>query len=369
VKTRGLIDLHPVEPGNLLAALGQSDLEGIFREATIYKSGVRGSGNGPALLMQGSVPRDLSRIDDWHVSLPLSILDFRILSLPFSDPATIAKVIPHELDNLIFGGSQDVVSDFVVLKNLEKGSEILVVYLKKKPLQGLLDALSRAGIDPRVVTSVELRAVLDASPEGIAEFVTGRTGITHEGRLSAVKAELKDLPLVNLRSGRFSYRRGTEQLWKAARITAALLFALGVLIQSLIGIGTITARTESSSIKETLRKEYSQLFPQERKVSDELYQLKSHVKGLRDKRTGLIGAAPLRVLKMMSESRVQGTYLTEVTIDPISVVVRGEAPSVAGAESLKSRLAPYLSDPSVSDIRPITEGRTSFTLSAGVTSP
>ena len=171
MKTRGLIDLHLLEPGNLLAALGQSDLEGIFREATIYKSGDRGSGNGPAVLMQGSVPRDLSGIDDWHVSLPLSVLDFRILSLPFSDPATIAKVIPHELDNLVFGGSQDVVFDSVVLKNLERGSEVLVVYLKKQLLQGLLDALSRAGIDPRVVTSVELRAVLDASPEGIAEWI------------------------------------------------------------------------------------------------------------------------------------------------------------------------------------------------------
>lgn len=369
MKTRGLIDFRPAEKGNLRSAISQGDLEGLFREATVYGPGDGPAAAGPAVLAEGSAPPGLPGIDDWCVSIPLSLLDFRIMTLPFTDPRTMAKVIPYELDSLVLGGSQDMVFDVVVLKSLEGGSEVLVLYLRRQLLQALLDVLNRAGIDPPVVTSVELRAALGESPGDVVDFVTGQRAVKSDSRLSAVRAELTGPPVVNLRSGSFACKRDTERLWKTARVTAVLLFVLGVLIHGILGMATVLARTESSAVRDTLRKEYTALFPQERRVSDELYQLKSHVKGLQDKRALLLGASPMRVLKTLAESRVQGTYLTELSIDRTALSLRGEAPSVSDVDAFKSMLAPKFSDPRVSDVRPVTEGKTSFALTAGAAAP
>jgi hypothetical protein len=366
MKARGLIDFRPAETERLLSALGQGDLDGVLRDATVY-----GPGEGTEVGKSATAPasRDLPSLDDWYVSLPLSVLNFRIMTLPFSDPGTIAKVVPCELDNLALGGSQDVVFDIVVLRSLEGGAEVLVVYLEKQVLRSLLDLLSETGVDPRAVTSVELRAALDEGRADVADFIAGERRFADETRARAAVAELTGRPVINLRSGSFAYTRETVRLWKAARITAALLFVLGALIHAAIGLGTVSAKAESSSVRDALRKEYHALFPEERRVSDELYQLKSHMKSLRDKRAALVGASPLRTLKMLSESRTQGTYLTEMTVDQNSVSLKGESPSVSEVDSFKSRLAPHLTDLRVTDVRPMADGKTSFGMNAGATAP
>ena len=55
-------------------------------------------------------------IEASYVSVPLSMLSFRTIELPFSDMKRVREVLPFELDNLILGGSGGIVFDACVLK-------------------------------------------------------------------------------------------------------------------------------------------------------------------------------------------------------------------------------------------------------------
>src|SRR5208282_1575967 len=49
--------------------------------------------------------------DESYLSLPLSLLNFRVLELPFSDMKQIMEVLPFELEAMILGGSSGVAFD------------------------------------------------------------------------------------------------------------------------------------------------------------------------------------------------------------------------------------------------------------------
>src|SRR5208283_1712710 len=97
-----------------------------------------------------------------HVSVPLSMLSFRTIELPFSDMKRVREVLPFELDNLILGGAGGIVFDALVLKESEGTYKFLVVCMMKDSLRKLLDGFRRQGIDIKTVTSLDLLSAFDS---------------------------------------------------------------------------------------------------------------------------------------------------------------------------------------------------------------
>src|SRR5208282_6221088 len=95
-------------------------------------------------------------IDASYVSVPLNMLSFRTIELPFSDMKRVKEVLPFELDNLILGGSGGIVFDAHLMREHEGTYKFLVVCIMKDSLRKLLDAFRRQHLDIKTVTSIDL---------------------------------------------------------------------------------------------------------------------------------------------------------------------------------------------------------------------
>jgi hypothetical protein len=302
--------------------------------------------------------------EESYLSLPTSMLNFRILELPFSDIKKIRELLPYEIDGLILGGSGNVVFDAYILGESNEKHRVLVAYILKDTLKTLLDRFKTSGFDPRVVTSVELSHLLvSASGLDIAEQLLTADTITAEKRISAATREMQR-PVIDLRRDDLAYTADTDRTKKSLRITA-LLFALLLLIFfSDMTMVIISLQKENRSIKDTIRKTYSEMFPGEKKISNELYQLKAHIKELKEKESSLLGTSPLQLMTDLSGIIRPGTAMTEITIEKDLIVLKGECGSLSDVQKIKGELEGFLSAVNISDTRPSSQNKTLFTITA-----
>ncbi|HXX80976.1 MAG TPA: hypothetical protein VEI46_05460 [Thermodesulfovibrionales bacterium] len=308
-------------------------------------------------------PLNASDISDFTLSLPLELLNFRVLSLPFSDREKLRKVVPFDLANLLMERLDDVVFDATVLGPSGDNFHVLVTYIEKSVLKEILTELSSRQVDPQVVTSLELQAGMKEGTEGIALGLMNQGRLTPEERISAAKNELLN-HTVNLRTGPFAYTKDTEKTKKKLKITAAMLIALALLINAYLSFGIFTAKSNAASVKRDVRSVYTALFPTEKMITDELYQMKSHMKEIREKGDALIGVYPLLLLLELSQKNLQGISFDEIVLGKELIAMKGEAPSISDIDRVKTRLSEFLKEVSVSDIKPSAGGKTLFTVVA-----
>jgi len=98
------------------------------------------------------------------------------------------------------------------------------------------------------------------------------------------------------------------------------------------------------------------------KISNELDQLKAHIKELRDKESSFVGVSPLRVLLGLSSVSVPGVSFIEVTADRDITILKGEAPSMSDVQKTKTELEKIFTDVVISDTKPSSQGKTLFTI-------
>ena len=302
----------------------------------------------------------LDGVEDFCLGLPLRVLNFRILGLPFSDRQKLKGTIPFELDGLILGGSETIVFDSVLLGESDSGFDVLAVYIEKKSLRDILGKLAAMGIDPRVVTSVDVRHALDGGRDGLGSHLIDPDLLSAEERRDTAAKELA-APAFNLRTGPFAYMRDEETLRKRFTTTVVLSLLLALLINADLAFRLISAKKESGALKKEVRTIYSGLFPDEKKITDEVYQIKSHMKELREKEDLLTGVSPLRLIKDLSQRKMPGVRLDELSVDKDLITMKGEAVAMDRLDELKTRLADFLSDVSISDIKTSPDGKLRFT--------
>jgi len=300
---------------------------------------------------------------DFFLSLPLSLMNFRVLRLPFSDRERLNKVIPFELDNLIIGGSDSIVFDTVVLGGADNAFDVLVAYIERGILNDVLARLSALNIDPRVVSSIELHAVLKGGAEDIARRLVEQSPLHGQDRVDAAGEEIAS-PAINLRTGPFAYTRDLDRTKKKLRVTAVLAVLLALTINSDLLFRAIKARDEASSIRREMRALYTGLFPNEKRITDELYQLRSHMKEIKERGDAMIGVYPLRFLLDLSKRAMQGITLYEISLDKDLIRMKGDAAGMDSIGRMKTGLSEYLTDVTVSDIKPSAGGRIAFTVVA-----
>lgn len=302
-------------------------------------------------------------IGEFYLSLPLELLDFRIVKLPFSGTEKIRKVIPFELDSLIMDGSDSVVFDSIVLGSSDDDFRILVAYVKKEILKDILTKLASLNIDPRIVTSIELQAVIRNGEEEIAARLMNQKKLDSDERVSRSREELS-AHTINLRTGLFAYTKDAEKFGKLLKLTSVLFMLLVLVINFDLTFRIITTKGETSSIKKEMRNIYTDLFPGEKKIRDELYQMKSHMKELQEKMNTLKSVSPLQLMSKLSQETIPGVVINEINIDRGLITIKGEAGSLDETGKIKIRLSEFLTDVSITDIKPSRDGKTFFTVVA-----
>ncbi len=297
------------------------------------------------------------------LSLPLDGLNFRLFNFSFADRTKLRKVIPYELDGLVMGGSGSVVYDFAVSEAPSGGYDALVVYAEKGVVAGILADMAAIGVDPKALTCIGLRQLMEGGLQGFGERVMSAPEIDLDERKGLAAKELV-APTINLRTGQFAYTKETERAGKALKITAALAIALAVLINAGFALRALTARKDALAAAREIRQAYTGLFPEDKKISDELYQLKSRMREVGEKADALIGISPNELLLSLSSRGFTGVVINEITVDKKRVSIKGEAGSASDIESMKSSLKAAFTEVTVSETGEIPGNRLSFTVIA-----
>jgi type II secretory pathway component PulL len=303
-------------------------------------------------------------IEETYLSLPLSLLNFRIVELPFSDMRKVKELLPFELEGLILGGAGDIIFEACLLGDENGRSKVLVAYLRKEVLRALLDNLKSYGFDPRAVLSLELgHAVAAASKEGFADNLLIPLSIENDDRIGIAIRELQK-PTVDFRKGEFANTADAEKARKSLRITAALITLLLLLFLADTTMNILLSKRENQDLRDDIRKTYQAMFPGEKKITSEAYQLKAHLKELKDKEDSFIGVSPLQTLRALTRISGPGVSLSEISVEKDIIILKGECPSLSDAQRLKGELEDILIGVSISDTKPSSGNKTFFTITA-----
>lgn len=354
MKKIGFIDLYDAE----ISGITETDI-GIKYSLYIFNE----TSEGYELLSKAENPQQESfkEVSEFYLSLPAGFLNFRILEFPFAEKEKLRKVIPFELDNLIIGGSGSIIYDFTVLDAFGDNNKILAAYIDKKKLDNIIKKFASFNIDPHTITSLELARIIRDKGENIASELIAPQKISDEDRINSAIAELKS-PVLNFRTGEFAYRKDIEKYSKKVKLMLILLISLVFIINAILGLRIFITNNEISSIKQEMRNLYSSLFPADKKITDELYQMKSHMKNIKEKADILIGVYPLEHLIDLSNKKSKGIVVEELNLEKEIFTIKGEAASMSDLDEMKKSLSEKYHNVSISDMKPLSENKILFTI-------
>jgi len=368
MKTTGFLDIHPQSP--LACAHGAEPSGDDQSRIYLFQETGEGFVYEKSLDYHASA-EEWREVDDFYVSVPTALLDFRVLSFPFADKGKIAEVIPLELSNLMINGTGKIVFDSIIIGGSDTVVDVLVIYTGTEVMQRILAELGQRNIDPRVITSLDLRPPAPEDTEsGRAQFLNSLgSRLNHPApwdptyRISAAGQEILE-PTINLRRGPLAYTKDAEKTGKALRMTLVLAFLLAFIFHAAFLLQTLTAKNESAAIAGQMRLSYNSLFPGEKKTIDALYQLKSHIKESREMRDILSGVAPLRLLRGLSRKIEVNVVYTDISLEKGLIKLKAEARSLDDLEKIQKSLSGFLTGVSISGIKPAAEGKVLFTVIA-----
>ena len=310
----------------------------------------------------------LNDTDTTYLSLPLSMLNFRLMELPFSDIEKIREIMPFHLEGLTM--DRDIIVDACLPAQVkdssgpDKKQQALAVYVRKELLGKLLKDLKAVNIDPEIVTSIDLKAAvasgLSASDIGI--LVSG--DLVEKGKRAGLAVEELKKDTINLRRGELVYTKKTEDIMKSLRITAALFLLLFLVLIADLTMNIVSTKKETAAIKANIAKSYSQMFPADKKVTNELYQTKAKIKELTDKKEHIAGISPLSGLLKITRVSGQGAVFSEITMDRSNLVLKGEAPSLGDVQKVKAGLEGSFDNLEIADTKTVSPTRIVFTITA-----
>lgn len=304
--------------------------------------------------------KNISNVDEVILSLPLNMLNFRILEMPFKDKGKILEVLPFELENMILGGSDKVIMDAVVLNKTESKYKILAVYIEKSILEKLLSDLKTSFLNPSLITSIELRHVLNNFS---SEKLINPVNIDDARRIEYAIEEIVN-PSINLRKGEFVFKQQIEDTKKGLKIASLLLILILFAISSNIVFHLYTVKSEISNIKKELRKQYLELYPQEKNVVNEYYQLQSHLKELIDKNNYFSGISPLNIINTLSQIDRRSAVFNELIIEKGNLTLKGEADNLDDLQKIKDGLSRNFENVVISDSKSSLQNKMLFTITA-----
>ncbi len=94
----------------------------------------------------------LFKADAIFTAIPGSLVTTHVVTLPFTDSRRIEQTLPFQLEDQIPFDIEDVVFDYELLHQTDGKSDVLVGVTLKQTIASFLEMLSKAGIDPRVIS-------------------------------------------------------------------------------------------------------------------------------------------------------------------------------------------------------------------------
>jgi type II secretory pathway component PulL len=298
--------------------------------------------------------------DNVYLSLPAGLLNFRVLDTPFSDRERIREVLPFELDGIMLGGTDKALFDDIIVGKTDNLYQALAVYIEKSAVRDMLVKLNSCGADPVFITSLELRKIVkEFSPEKLLFPIN----LDDDERITLAMEELHS-PTINLRREEFTYTRDIEKTKRYLKTTAFLVMLIAFVVSASLLFQIMTTKNEIAALKNDMRKKYQELFPQEKNIMNEVYQLKAHMKELSGKEELFIGVSPLDVLWKLSQIVKTSAVFYETSADKGNLILKGEATSLSDVQKVKDDLGKFFDDVNISDSKTSVQGKMLFTITA-----
>jgi type II secretory pathway component PulL len=298
--------------------------------------------------------------DNVYLSLPACLLNFRVLDTPFSDRERIREVLPFELDGIILGGTDKALFDDIIVGRTESKHQALAVYIEKSVVRNMLAKMNSCGADPVFITSLEVgKIVKDFSPEKLLLPLN----LDDNERIALAREEILS-PTINLRREEFAYTRDIEKTKRYFKTTAILLMLIAFVVSAGLLFEIMTTKNDIAALKNDMRKKYQDLFPQEKNIMNEVYQLKAHMKELSGKEELFIGVSPLDVLWKLSQIGKTSVVFYETSADKGNLVLKGEAGSLSDVQKVKDEMGKFFDDANISDSKTSVQGKILFTITA-----
>jgi type II secretory pathway component PulL len=308
----------------------------------------------PDLAVLNSLP--LAESENIYLSIPINLLTLREENFPFSDKDKINDTISYELEGILLGNINDYSIDHIITEPLETGSKVLAVCLEKIRLQKLINMFSSAGLEPKVITSLDLR-LSGSRSENLLENPISDT----EVRAEAAGEEILN-PLINLRQDKLAYTGDIKKFIKSLRLTATLALALLIVIGAGSTLRLINLNKERTLLTSELQGIYRQVFPEDKKIIDAQRQFKGNMKMLIKKKAALGGIPVLDILQNIAVNKNKNITLHEFNADGKNLVIKGTAKSFEDVESLKNSLTPVFKGVKVMDTGATADKKINFTI-------
>lgn len=295
-------------------------------------------------------------VDQFFLSVPVFFLTLRELTFPFSDRVKIKDTISYELEGLLLGSVSDYAIDHIVTETSDSGSKVLAVCIEKARLQKIINTFFLAGMEPKVITSIDLQLPGD----NIEKLVEGQV-LDSEARAGIAWREIME-PSINLRQEELAYTGDIERTQKVLRITASLLLALTLVLGAHAALKFTAQKRVNKTLSSELQSIYRNAFPEDKKIVDPVAQFKGNLTILREKKTLLGGMPVLDILNKIANIKNRNTTLNEFSADGKNLILKGTASSFEEVDSLKNSLSSSFEDVKVVNSDAAADKRINFTL-------
>ena len=295
-------------------------------------------------------------IQDIHLSLPLDLLTLREQSFPFGDSDKIRDTIDFELEGVLLGSTDDYSIDHIIIESDSNSCKVLAVCLEKKKLKNIIEIFSSAGLDPKVITSLDI-----CIRGGRTEDLFEETISDPEARAEAAALELS-APSINLRQEEMAYTGDIERFKKSLRFPAVFVLILVLILGLNTSINLMVEKDKHTLLTAGTERVYRSIFPKEKKIFDIERQLTGNIKILKKKKAILMGVPVLDLLRKIAERNSSGVTLNEFNADGNNVIIKGTARSFEDVDLLKNDLLTIFQEVKVMDSGTGADNLINFTI-------
>lgn len=304
---------------------------------------------------------DLSTIESFLINLPISLLNFRIITCPDLERRKIREIIPLELEGSILTKKEDLIFDFISEKVKDGSLKVLVAYIDKSSITKVLDLLKEKGIVHSAMLCCQFKKSLSQNLDDFANNLFNIKENTKEEKVNLIIEELQS-PTIRLTDKELSLTKLKDTIFKPLYKLSILILIFLIVTSLWLSFGIFTDMTQKSALIKEIKTNYMNLFPDDKKISDELYQIKSRLKVLKDKEEAIIGLRGLDILKRLSEAKKEGIVLNEVILERNNLKIKGDATSMEELEKFKKELS-WLKGINISNVNQTEKGFFTFNAS------
>ena len=297
-----------------------------------------------------------SHYEHIFLSIPANKLSLRELSFPFHDKTKIKDTISYELEGVLLENTGNYSIDHIVAEKTENESIVLAVCIEKKRLREIIDTFSSIGLEPRIVTSLDIRL-----SGGKSDSIFDNIVVEKEVRAQAAKEELSS-PTLNLRQDELSYVKDVERITKTIQLSFLLIFILLLIVGTNTTLRFVSLKEGHTLLKKEIHNVYRKAFPEDKKIIDPVRQFKGNLGKLVEKRSVLAGIPALDTLRSIANLKNNSITLHEFNSGEKNILIKGIAASFEEVESFKDTLPSSFDDVRVTDSNASSDEKIIFSI-------